>query len=91
MNKSHLVAVVATTNDVTTAKAGEIIDAMLAAITEALKSGEEVRLFGFGSFTVTARTASRGRNPRTGESIVIPARKQPKFSAAKALKDVVNS
>ena len=58
--------------------------------TGALKSGDDVRLVGFGNFAVSQRAASEGRNPRTGEKIMIPASKQPKFKAGKALKDAVN-
>ncbi len=63
---------------------------MLDSIAGALKSGKEVRLVGFGTFSVAHRRASEGRNPRTGERIQIPASKQPKFKAGKALKDAVN-
>jgi DNA-binding protein HU-beta len=63
---------------------------MLDSITGALKSGGEVRLVGFGTFSVAQRRASEGRNPRTGEKIQIPASKQPKFKAGKALKEAVN-
>ena len=55
-----------------------------------LKGGDEVRLVGFGTFSVTKRAATTGRNPRTGESIQIPASNQPKFKAGKGLKDAVN-
>jgi DNA-binding protein HU-beta len=60
------------------------------AITDALRSGGEVRLVGFGTFSVSQRRASEGRNPRTGEKIQIPASKQPKFKAGKGLKEAVN-
>jgi len=59
-------------------------------ITASLRSGGEVRLVGFGTFSVADRRASEGRNPRTGEKIQIPASKQPKFKAGKGLKDAVN-
>jgi DNA-binding protein HU-beta len=65
-------------------------DAVLDSITTALKKGNEVRLVGFGTFHVTRRKATEGRNPRTGEKIQIPASKQPKFKAGKALKDAMN-
>ena len=57
---------------------------------QAVKKGDEVRLVGFGTFTVARRAASEGRNPRTGEKIQIPASKQPKFKAGKGLKDAIN-
>ena len=63
---------------------------MLDAITEALQERNEVRLVGFGTFTVSKRAASEGRNPRTGEKINIPASTQPKFKAGKQLNEAVN-
>jgi DNA-binding protein HU-beta len=66
------------------------VDGVFDAITTALKNGDEVRLVGFGTFTVASRAASEGRNPRTGEKIQIPATKQPKFKAGKGLKDAIN-
>ena len=63
---------------------------MFDAITGALKKGDEVRLVGFGTFSVTQRKASTGRNPRTGETMTIKASTQPKFKAGKGLKDSVN-
>ena len=64
---------------------------MFDAITAALKAGEDVRLVGFGSFSISARAAREGRNPRTGQTITIEASKQPKFTAGKGLKDAVNA
>ena len=66
------------------------MDAVFDSITSSLKSGSEVRLVGFGTFSVANRKASTGRNPRTGEAIQIPASRQPKFKAGKGLKDAVN-
>ena len=63
---------------------------MLDNITSALQGGNEIRLVGFGTFSVAQRKATTGRNPQTGASIQIPASKQPKFKAGKALKDAVN-
>ena len=60
------------------------------AIAEALKDGAEVRLVGFGTFSVASRAASEGRNPRTGEKIQIAASKQPKFKPGKGLRDSLN-
>lgn len=90
MNKADLVARVAELSGMTKADTEKAVEATFDAITNALKSGEEVRLVGFGSFSVASRAASEGRNPRTGEKIQIPASKQPKFSAGKGLKDAVN-
>lgn len=90
MNKNDLIATVADTTGLTKSDAGRAVEAMLDAITASLKKGKEVRLVGFGTFTVAKRAASQGRNPRTGEPIAIPASKRPKFSSGKALKDAVN-
>ncbi len=90
MNKQELIDAVATEIDQPKTQAQEAIEAVLACITKALKQGDEVRLVGFGTFTVSDRAATTGRNPRTGEAIKIPASKQPKFKAGKELKDAVN-
>lgn len=91
MNKNDLIAAVAGITDLSKADATKAVDGVIDAVTSSLKSGTEVRLVGFGTFSVADRAASTGRNPRTGESIQIPASKQPKFKAGKALKDAVNS
>jgi DNA-binding protein HU-beta len=90
VNKNDLVAVVADKTGLSKADATGAVDCVFDAITEAMQRGDEVRLVGFGTFTVTTRRASEGRNPRTGERIQIPASKQPKFRAGKGLKDAVN-
>ncbi|MSP88618.1 MAG: HU family DNA-binding protein [Alphaproteobacteria bacterium] len=90
MNKNDLVAALAEASKLTKVDAANAIDAMISVITKSLKKGTEVRLVGFGTFLVTRRAASVGRNPRTGEKIQIRASKQPKFKAGKALKDAVN-
>ena len=90
MNKNDLVGVVADKATITKAQAAEAVDAVFEAITGSLKSGEEVRLVGFGTFSVSKRKASTGRNPRTGEKMEIKASTQPKFKAGKGLKDAVN-
>jgi DNA-binding protein HU-beta len=90
MNKAELVAKVAEGAGLTKADADKATDAVFAAITAALKSGEEVRLSGFATFSVSSRPARQGRNPRTGEVLTIPASKAPKFSAGKGLKDTIN-
>lgn len=91
MNKQELVSAVAEVAGLTKADTDKAIDAVFTAITDSLKKGEEVRLIGFGSFSVSERAATTGRNPRTGEAIKIAASKNPKFSAGKGLKDAVNS
>lgn len=90
VNKNDLVAAVAEGSGLSKSDAGKAVDGVFAAITDALKSGSEVRLVGFGTFAVAERAASEGRNPRTGEKITIAASKQPKFKAGKGLKDAVN-
>ncbi|HXQ68710.1 MAG TPA: HU family DNA-binding protein [Alphaproteobacteria bacterium] len=90
MNKNDLVAAVAEKTGLSKGEAEKSVDAVFGSITQSLKGGQEVRLVGFGTFVVTNRAASEGRNPRTGEKIAIPASKQPKFKAGKGLKDAVN-
>ena len=91
MNKNDLVASVAGHSSLTTADASRAVDAVFASIEGALKSGDEVRIVGFGTFSVAARAATTGRNPRTGETIQIAASKQPKFKAGAPLKAAVNN
>lgn len=90
MNKQDLVAKVAQQADISKSKAAEAVDAVIDAIKGSLKKGDDVRLVGFGTFSVANRAATTGRNPRTGEPIKIPASKQPKFKAGKELKEAVN-
>ncbi len=90
MNKNELINEVAKKADLTKAKASDAVDAMIEAIEKSLKKGQDVRLVGFGTFTVVKRKATEGRNPRTGAVIKIAASKQPKFKPGKALKEVVN-
>lgn len=90
MNKNDLVATVASNTGISKTDAANAVDGVFSAITDALKKGEEVRLVGFGTFSVANRAATTGRNPRTGATIQIPASKQPKFKAGKGLKDSVN-
>ena len=90
MNRSELVAAVASNGGFGKSDAEKIVDCLLAAIADALKRGDEVRLAGFGTFTVATRAAGQARNPRTGEPVTVAASRQPKFKAGKALKDAVN-
>ena len=90
MNKNDLVAVVADRAGISKTDSAKTVDAVFDSITDVLKDGGDVRLVGFGTFSVSKRAASEGRNPRTGEKIMIPASKQPKFKAGKVLKDAVN-
>ncbi|MCT4552177.1 MAG: HU family DNA-binding protein [Alphaproteobacteria bacterium] len=90
MNKAELIEAIAKSADLSKAKAGEAVDAFVEAVTKSLKKGGDVRLVGFGTFSVSKRKATTGRNPRTGEEIKIKASNQPKFKAGSALKDAVN-
>ncbi len=90
MNKTELVNVVAAETKVAKKDVEAVVSATIAAVTEALKSGDKVQLIGFGTFEVKDVAAREGRNPKTLEVISIPACKKPSFSASKALKDAVN-
>jgi len=90
MNKTELIDAVAEVADLTKAESGRAVDAVVAAITNALKGGDAVTLVGFGTFQVRDRAARTGRNPKTGDTIKIAASKNPSFKAGKALKDAVN-
>ncbi len=90
MNKNDLVAAVADGSGLSKADSGRAVDSVFQSITSALRRGTDVRLVGFGTFSVVNRAASEGRNPRTGEKIRIPASRQPKFKAGKGLKQAVN-
>lgn len=90
MNKQELVDSVAKKTGLPKTKAQDAVQAIIDTIKASLKKGDEVRLVGFGTFSVAKRAATTGRNPRTGEKINIPASKQPKFKAGKELKEAVN-
>ncbi len=90
MNKSDLIAAIATKTESTKKNAEASLNAITETITEALVKGEKVQLVGFGAFEVKKRAARKGRNPQTKEEIKIPASKSPVFKAGKALKDIVN-
>ncbi len=90
MNKTELIAEIASSAGLTKAEAGRVIDATTSAITASLKKGEAVTLIGFGTFKVSKRAARTGRNPRTGAELKVAARNAPAFTAGKALKDAVN-
>jgi DNA-binding protein HU-beta len=90
MNKGELIDSVAGAADLSRADATRAVDAVLESVTRTLSGGGSVSLVGFGTFTVKARAARMGRNPRTGEPIQIKASNVPGFKAGKALKDAVN-
>jgi DNA-binding protein HU-beta len=89
MSKGDLIESVAKSADISKAKAGVAVNAVLDSITKSLKKGKAVSLVGFGSFSVVKRKARNGRNPQTGKTIKIKASKAPKFKAGKGLKDAV--
>jgi len=90
VNKSELIDLIAEQADISKAKAGAALDAVVSGVTSALKEGDSVSLVGFGTFSVKARAARTGRNPQTGAAIQIAASNVPGFKAGKALKDAVN-
>lgn len=90
MNKKELIAKFAEKMDCTKKAAGEHLEGLIEVIIEALVAGEDVKVSGFGTFSVTERPEREGRNPATGESMVIAASKAAKFKASKTLKDAVN-
>lgn len=90
MNKSELIERMASDADISKTAAGLALDAATEAIKATLKKGGSVTLVGFGAFTVSKRAARTGRNPKTGESIKIKARKAPKFTPGKAFKEALN-
>lgn len=89
MTKADLVDKMAKDADISKAAAGKALDSLIDAVTRALKKGDKLALVGFGTFSVGKRKARTGRNPQTGAAIKIPARKVPRFSAGKSLKDAI--
>ena len=89
MNKTELIAIVAERSGITKKDAERVVNATFETISGELKKGEKVQVSGFGIFEVKEREARVGRNPRTKESIQIPASKAPAFKASKALKDLI--
>ena len=90
MNKQDLISAVASDTGLARGETSKIVECLLSTISDSLKAGEDVRLVGFGTFSVTRRKASVGRNPRTGQVMNIDETSQPKFRAGKALKECLN-
>ncbi len=90
MNKGELIEKVAKDCNMTKAAADQALNNVLEAITGAVAEGDKVTLIGFGTFSVTKRTAREGRNPQTGKTIQIPAKNIVKFKAGKKLVDAAN-
>ncbi|MCX7736198.1 MAG: HU family DNA-binding protein [Candidatus Kapabacteria bacterium] len=90
LNKAQLVSSIANASGLTKVQSEKALGATLEAIKGELAKGENVTLIGFGTFTVAERKARTGKNPQTGETIKIPARKVPKFRPGKALHEIVD-
>lgn len=90
MNKSEMIERMASDADISKAAAERALESITTSVQSTLKKGGTVTLVGFGSWSVTKRAARTGRNPKTGESIKIKARKAPKFTPGKAFKDALN-
>ena len=91
MNKSELVASVAEVAELTKKDAEKAVNAVFASVQKALVEDDKVQIIGFGTFEVRTRAARKGRNPQTGDTIEIPASKNPVFKAGKAFKEIVNA
>ena len=90
MKKSELIDMIVAEAGISKSSASDALDATLSGITKALKDGDSITFVGFGTFSVSQRSARDGRNPRTGETIKIAASNLAKFKAGKALKDALN-
>jgi len=91
MNKSELIDSIASASGLTKNDSAKALDAFISSVSSALKSGNDVRLVGFGTFATSKRAATTAINPRTRQTVKVPARKVAKFKAGKTLQDVVNS
>jgi DNA-binding protein HU-beta len=89
MTKAELIDKIASGTGLTKADASRALDSTLNSVRSALKKGQKVTLVGFVTFSVVRRKSRKGRNPRTGDVITIPAAKIPKFTSGKSLKDAV--
>ena len=91
MNKTELIAEVAEKAEISKKDAEKALKAFTDVVSEELVKGEKIQLVGFGTFEVAEREEREGRNPKTGEKMMIAASRSPKFKAGKALKDMVNA
>ena len=89
MNKADLVSRIAKDAALTKRQSEKVVDALMGSVQDALSKGEKLALVGFGTFSAMSRSARTGRNPRTGQALYVPARKAPKFSAGKKLRQAV--
>jgi DNA-binding protein HU-beta len=90
MNKSQLIKSVAEKSDLSQKQVSEALGLIEATLIESLKAGEKVQLSGFGTFEVRERAERKGRNPKTGEVVTVPACKYLAFVSAKAVKETLN-
>ena len=91
MKKAELIAAMAAKAGIKKTDAQKALDAFIEVVSDELAAGEKVQLTGFGTFEVAERAAREGRNPQSGETMMIAASKSPKFKAGKVLKDKVNA
>ena len=89
MNKSELIQAIADEAELSKHDAAEFVDAFISVVTQELRDGNDVTLIGFGVFHVSERAERQGRNPKTGETLTIPATKKPRFRPGKPLKEAV--
>lgn len=89
MNKAELVSAISEAAGLKNKETEALLEALTSSVADALQKGDKVAVTGFGTYSVTKRKARKGRNPRTGKQITIPASKAPRFSAGKALKDAL--
>jgi len=90
MNKTELINQIAESADISKKAAGDALQGLMLAITDTLVKGDKLQLIGFGTFSVTKRSARNGRNPQTGKAIKIPAKKVVKFKVGSKLSEAVN-
>lgn len=91
MNRTELISAMSENANMTKVDTEKALKAFIDTVTEELKNGGKVQLVGFGTFEIVGRAERQGRNPKTGETITIPASKSPKFKAGRSLKDIVNA
>ena len=91
MNKTELVAAMAKETNLSKKDVEDVLKSFVDVVSKELKNGGKIQLVGFGTFEVSERAAREGRNPQTGEEMMVPACKTVKFKPAKALKDLVNA
>lgn len=89
MNKQELIEIIAEKSHTTKSESKKMLDAFIETVSETLAQGDSVQLIGFGSFKTSERKARSGRNPRTGETVSIPAKRVPSFTVGNALKEAV--